>query len=141
VDLESEPAGEFRQDTDKVVGTRRRIVKRIDATDLLRSFARECALSVVHLWDAPPVVVEYLKTGDPTLREAAAATAWAAGAAGAAAAGSAAWSAEAAAAVWAAAGSAAWSAEAAAAEAAWSAEAAGAGQRKRFADLVDEAFS
>jgi hypothetical protein len=39
---------------------------------LLKKFARRVALDVIHLWpDAPPVVVEYLKTGDESLRESA----------------------------------------------------------------------
>ena len=42
-----------------------------DATEVLRSFARKCALDVVHLWEAPPVVKRYLRTGDPKLRDAA----------------------------------------------------------------------
>src|SRR3990167_6716612 len=41
-----------------------------DATEVLRSFARKCALDVVHLWEAPPVVKRYLRTGDPKLRDA-----------------------------------------------------------------------
>lgn len=57
--------------SDKLVCRQRRIVARIDATDMLRAFARQCALDVVHLWDAPPVVVEYLKTGDESLQAAA----------------------------------------------------------------------
>ena len=30
----------------------------------LRTFARECALDVVYLWDAPEVVLRYLTTGE-----------------------------------------------------------------------------
>lgn len=41
----------------------------IDATDLL--LAREQALSIIHLWNAPDVVLQYLETGDEILREAA----------------------------------------------------------------------
>ena len=59
---------------DKFVCRRRRIVKRFDATDTMRAFARHCALSVIHLWDAPDVVRRYLETGDESLR----AAAWAA---------------------------------------------------------------
>jgi hypothetical protein len=36
-----------------------------DPASVPTTFARECALSVVHLWAAPEVVVNYLKTGDP----------------------------------------------------------------------------
>jgi hypothetical protein len=56
---------------DKLVCRRRRIVARFDATDLLRAFARQCALDVVHLWDAPQVVVDYLRSGYESLRVAA----------------------------------------------------------------------
>jgi hypothetical protein len=54
----------------------------IEATSLLREFARKCALDVIHLWDAPAIVKEYLETGKEELR----AAAWAA-------AGDAAWAA------------------------------------------------
>jgi hypothetical protein len=60
---------------DKVVGRRRRIIASIDATDLLREFARWCALQVIHLWECPDVVRRYLETGDESIR---AAAAWAA---------------------------------------------------------------
>jgi len=41
----------------------------IDISNVLRKFADLCALDVIHLWDAPDVVVKYLKTGDESLRE------------------------------------------------------------------------
>ena len=66
------------EDKDKIVCRRRRIVRRIDATSLLWSFARQCALSVAHLWDMPAVVREYLETGDEKKRAAARAAAGAA---------------------------------------------------------------
>ena len=56
---------------DKIVCTERTIVARIDATDLLRKFAREQALKVLHLWNAPDIVVQYLQTGEESLRAAA----------------------------------------------------------------------
>ena len=56
---------------DKYVGRRRKILKTIDATDLLRSFARWCALSVIDKWDAPEMVRKYLETGNKSLMEAA----------------------------------------------------------------------
>ena len=62
----------------KFVCRRRRIVKRIDATELLWKASRQYALSVIHLWDAPEVVREYLETGDESKRAAARAAAWAA---------------------------------------------------------------
>jgi hypothetical protein len=61
---------------DKWVGRRRRILASIDATDLLRAFARWCVLQVIDQWDAPAVVREYLETGDESKREAARVAAW-----------------------------------------------------------------
>jgi hypothetical protein len=107
---------------DKLVCRERMIVKRIDATDLLRYFARQYALDVAHLWDMPAVVRAYLE-GDDSLRAAAGAAAGAAWAA-AGAAGDAAWVAgDAAGAAWDAAG-AAWAAAWAAGDAAGAARAA-----------------
>lgn len=53
------------EQADKLVCRRRRIVARMDVTELLRRFARLRALSVIHLWrsDPPDVVLEYLMTG------------------------------------------------------------------------------
>ena len=42
-------------------------VATFDATDLLREFARWCALQAINKWDAPDVVREYLETGDESL--------------------------------------------------------------------------
>ena len=56
---------------DKLVCSRRRIIARIDATDLLRRFARDEARRVLHLWGAPDVVRRYLETGDESIRAAA----------------------------------------------------------------------
>jgi len=40
--------------------------------EIMRKFARWCVLQVIDLWpDAPPVVREFLETGDETKREAA----------------------------------------------------------------------
>lgn len=55
----------------KWVGRRRKILKRIDATHLLRRFAADQALSVANLWAMPPVVRRYLETLDESLRAAA----------------------------------------------------------------------
>jgi hypothetical protein len=100
---------------DKLVCWERRIDWRIEnADDLLRAFARKAALSVIHLWDAPAIVKQYLETGDESIRAAAwAAARDAARAAAWDAARDAAW-----AAAWAAARAAAW---AAARDAAWAA--------------------
>jgi hypothetical protein len=100
---------------DKLVCWERRIDWRIEsADDLLRSFARKAALSVIHLWDAPAIVKQYLETGDESIRDAARAAAMAvARAAAMAAAMAVAWDA-----AWAAAWDAAWDAARVAARAA-----------------------
>ncbi len=127
----------------------------IDVTAALREFARWCALQVIHLWDAPDVVRQYLETGDESLRAAAAgaagAAAWDAArearTAAAGAAGAAAWAAAreardaAAGAARAAAGAAAWEARTAAAWDAWdaarAARAAWAAQRAKFEEICE----
>ena len=100
---------------DKFVCRRRMIVARFDATELLRAFARQCALDVIHLWDAPAVVRQYLETGDESLRDAARAAAWAA--------------------AWDAARDAAWAAARAAAR-----DAARDAQKTKFAEMVNAKF-
>jgi len=96
-----ELGGEIVHGEDKSVAERRQCLWYIDGTDLLRKFARMCALDVIHLWDAPDIVIQYLRSGDETIRAAAwaaaraaaEATAWAAAWAAAEAAGAAAWAA------------------------------------------------
>ena len=56
---------------DKVVAKRRKIVATIDATDLMRTFARKQALTCIHLWDCPAITREYLETGREDIRSAA----------------------------------------------------------------------
>jgi hypothetical protein len=71
--------GQIIEDKDKGVSSMRRIVVRMDAEPLLRYFARQQALSVVHLWDAPQVVFDYLMGDDAAraaARDAARAAAW-----------------------------------------------------------------
>jgi hypothetical protein len=63
---------------DKFAGQKRKIIASIDATDIMRLFARRVALDVIHLWNAPPIVREFLETGDESKRAAAWAAAWAA---------------------------------------------------------------
>ena len=46
-----------------------------DISDVLRLFAKKCALDVIHLWNPPDIVVKYLKIGDETNRAAAQAAA------------------------------------------------------------------
>ena len=62
-----EVRGEIIRGRDKLCASERTYLWGYDASDVLRKFARMCALDVVHLWDAPDVVVRYLKTGDESL--------------------------------------------------------------------------
>ena len=62
--------GEIIEGHDKLVARARKIIARFEADELLFKFARDCALSVVHFWDAPEVVLNYLKTGDKKLKAA-----------------------------------------------------------------------
>jgi hypothetical protein len=55
----------------KIACSRREVLWIADATDTMLAFARWCALQVVHLWDGPPIVREYLETGDESKRDAA----------------------------------------------------------------------
>ena len=115
--------GDLQHQDDKSVGRERKVEWWVDGEGLLRDFARRCALDVIHLWDAPEVVVRYLKTGDESLKDAswAAAKDAAKGAAKAAAKGAAKD------ASWAAAKAAAWAA-------AW--DAARAAQNRRLTSMV-----
>ena len=78
-----EVGGEIKKhNDDKIVSSKRKILKTIDAEKLMRDFARWNALQVLHLWPNPPeVVVQYIKTGDESIRaaarDAARAEAWA----------------------------------------------------------------
>jgi hypothetical protein len=108
---------------DKFVSRSRRIIARMDATEMLMYFARMQALSVVHAFAAPDVVLDYLMTGKDRSAAWSAARSVARSAARSVARSAARSAADAAAdaAVW----SVAWSAaEAAARGAAWSAAAA-----------------
>ena len=66
-----------REDGDKLVCRKRTISASIDATDLLRRFAADQALSVAHLWDMPDVVRDCLTTLGEGKRAAASEAAWA----------------------------------------------------------------
>ena len=84
--------GEFLEEGNKGVSSERTILATIDATQLLRRFAADQALSVAHLWPMPDVVREYLTGLDESKRAAAWDAAWdAARAAARAAAWDAAW--------------------------------------------------
>ena len=63
--------GEILHGDDKACAAERTHLWKMDIEDILRDFARRCALDVVHLWDAPDLVVRFLKTGDESLRDAA----------------------------------------------------------------------
>jgi hypothetical protein len=74
-----EVGGEIIHDSDKLVCLERTILWRVAGEQVLRKFARLCALDVIHLWNAPAIVEQYLKTGDESIREAARdAAAWSA---------------------------------------------------------------
>ena len=68
--------GEIVTADDKIAAPERKIIARMDATAMLGYFARMQALSCVHQWDAPDVVLDYLMTGDDGLRAAARDAAW-----------------------------------------------------------------
>lgn len=67
-----EPAGD-----DKGVCSRRKIIARMDATELLRYYARMQAVKALEYWETEPpaVVCDYLMTGDESIRDAARAAA------------------------------------------------------------------
>jgi hypothetical protein len=140
-----ECGGQIIEGDDKLVCSERTIIARMDATEMLRYFARMQALSVIHLYPngTDDVVFDYLMTGDESLRAAAWAAAWDAARA---AARDAAWAAARAAArdaAWDAARAAAWdAARAAAGDAARAAarDAAWAAARRDFNELTRDCF-
>ena len=71
-----ELCGDIAQGKDKVAALSRTYIAVANADNVLREFARWCALQVVHLWDCPIDVIEYLQTGDKDLRDAAMNIAW-----------------------------------------------------------------
>ncbi len=73
-----ECSGQIIQGNDKLVCSRRRIVARMDATEMLRFYARMEALLATEHWDALEVVIDYLMTGDESIRAAARSAAWSA---------------------------------------------------------------
>ena len=58
---------------DRCAATERTSLWTMDGTDILRTFARQCAFDVIKVsgWQAPLVVMEYLTTGNEKLRSAA----------------------------------------------------------------------
>jgi pyruvate/2-oxoglutarate dehydrogenase complex dihydrolipoamide acyltransferase (E2) component len=71
-----EVGGEIIYGDDKLVCHERTILWRVSGENILRKFARMCARDVLHLWDAPEIVAQYLHTGDESISEAARAAAW-----------------------------------------------------------------
>ncbi len=65
--------GDIVMGDDKGVCSRRKIIARMDATELLRFCARMQAVKAIEYWDTEPpeVVCDYLMTGDESLRDAA----------------------------------------------------------------------
>jgi hypothetical protein len=64
-----ELSGEIIEDDNKLCASERKYLWGFSASKVLEEFSRWCALEVVHLWKAPEVVIKYLKTGDPALKE------------------------------------------------------------------------
>lgn len=60
--------GQIIHESDKFVAEQRRIVTRMDATEMLHYYARMQAISVAHLWEPPDVLLDFLMTGDRSLR-------------------------------------------------------------------------
>ena len=134
-----EMGGNILHQNDKLVASERTILQSIDATELLCKASRLYALDVIHLWNAPKVVQDFLKTGDEKLRDAALAAAWTAAWTDARAAALAATLAATSAAAWTAARDASLAATRAATRAAsWTD--ARAKQKEQFLSLVNEYF-
>src|SRR3990167_6028443 len=64
-------SGTIRKGLNKGVASERTILWSLDTEELLWGYARWCVLQVVHLWVAPPIVVQYLTSGDMFLKAAA----------------------------------------------------------------------
>jgi len=61
--------GKVEEGGDKVVAQKRTYLSGgIDVSETLRKFARMCALNVVYMWEAPDIVIRYLKTGDKSIQ-------------------------------------------------------------------------
>jgi hypothetical protein len=64
-------SGAIIEGDDKLCASERTVLWMADATEALRAFGRWCALEVAHLWDMPPIVRQYLETGEESIRDAA----------------------------------------------------------------------
>jgi len=60
----------WSSNTARANGMRRLAIAQLGSAGVLdeKLFARKCALSVAHLWDMPPIVRQYLESGDDTIR-------------------------------------------------------------------------
>lgn len=72
VDIE----GDIVNGANKFCGRRQTCLAIVDAEEVLCDFVRACARDVLHLWDAPDVVVSYLESGYKSLRAAAREEGW-----------------------------------------------------------------
>lgn len=68
--------GNLIKQSDKIGSRHRKYIAMHDITYELRLFARQQALSVVHLWKAPEIVKKYLETGEESIRNAAQDAVW-----------------------------------------------------------------
>ena len=66
-----EVEGIKQEESDKLVCHARRIIARMDATEMLFYYARMQALSVVNMWVPPDLVLDWLMTGDKSIKYAA----------------------------------------------------------------------
>jgi len=61
--------GDLEWGDDKFCGLHRKALWGFDAASILERFARLCALDVARLWNPPDLVVKFLRSGDPELRQ------------------------------------------------------------------------
>ena len=69
-------SGSILYGPDKLVASQRQYLWTVDINHVAIAFSRWCALSVVGLWNAPQVVLDFLRTGDESKRAAASDAAW-----------------------------------------------------------------
>ena len=62
-------SGEIYHESDKSVARERTVLWHIDGKELLRKFARWCALQLIDPHDTPNALIKYLKTGDEHFAE------------------------------------------------------------------------
>jgi hypothetical protein len=60
--------GRIIRSGDELVASDRTVLWSINAKEILRTCARNWAVAVIHLWDAPPIVREFLEAGREELR-------------------------------------------------------------------------